>query len=62
VDTTGAGDSLLGVLVAALALSRFDPRTAARTLPLAVEIAARSTGGYGATDNLADSIDIGIDR
>ena len=62
VDTTGAGDSLLGVLVAALALSRFDPRAAARTLPLAVEIAARSTGGFGATDNLADSIDIDIDR
>ena len=62
VDTTGAGDSLLGVLVAALALSDFEVRMAARTLPLAVKIAARSTEGFGATDTLANTIEIGIGR
>jgi sugar/nucleoside kinase (ribokinase family) len=61
-DTTGAGDSLLGVLVAALSISGFNAQAVARALPLAVEIAALSTEGYGATDSLAASIDIGIDR
>lgn len=60
VDTTGAGDSLLGVLIAALAHSGFDPQSVARALPFAVEIGARSTEGYGATDSLDDSIDINI--
>lgn len=60
VDTTGAGDSLLGVLIAALAHSGFDPQSVARALPFAVEIGARSTEGYGATDSLDNSIDINI--
>jgi fructokinase len=61
VDTTGAGDALLGVLVSALAQSGFDPRAAGLSLPLAVEIAARSTEGYGATDSLLSTIDINVD-
>lgn len=61
VDTTGAGDALLGVLVSALARSGFDPHAAALSLPLAIEIAARSTEGYGATDSLANAIDTNVD-
>lgn len=60
-DTTGAGDSLLGVLVAALSISGFNAQVVARVLPRAVDIAALSTQGFGATDSLASSIDIGID-
>lgn len=56
VDTTGAGDVLLGVLVAALANSSFDPGAVARALPLAVATAARSTESYGALDALATTI------
>ena len=56
VDTTGAGDALLGVLIAALAASRFDPSAVARVLPLAVTIAARSTERYGAVDALPRAI------
>ncbi len=59
VDTTGAGDVLLGVLVAALASASFDPGAAARALPLAVATAARSTESYGAVDALAPTIDLG---
>jgi fructokinase len=56
VDTTGAGDALLGVVVSALLKAEFDPDAAAVALPLAVEIAARSTEGYGAVDSLPDEI------
>jgi len=56
VDTTGAGDAFLGVLIAALAASGFDPGAAAEALPLATTIAARSTEGYGALDALPSSI------
>ena len=59
VDTTGAGDVLLGVLAAALASADFDPSAVARALPLAVSTAARSTESYGAFDALAPTIDIG---
>lgn len=52
VDTTGAGDAITGVLVAALAGAGFDPQAVERALPRATEIAARSTEGYGATDAL----------
>lgn len=62
VDTTGAGDALLGVLVSALAKSGFDPRAAERSLPLAVEIAARSTEGYGAVDTLPSAITLPVIR
>ena len=56
VDTTGAGDVLLGVLVAALAGSGFDPGAAAQALPFAVATAARSTERYGVLDALPDSV------
>ena len=62
VDTTGAGDALTGVLVAALALADFDPEAAARALPLAVEIAARATEGFGATDSIPRSISLPRER
>jgi sugar/nucleoside kinase (ribokinase family) len=56
VDTTGAGDALLGVVLSALLESEFDPVSAAQILPLAVEFAARSTEGFGAVDSLPDRI------
>lgn len=56
VDTTGAGDAFLGVLIAALAATDFNPDAAAEALPLAMTIAARSTEGYGALDALPSSI------
>ncbi|HEY5159931.1 MAG TPA: PfkB family carbohydrate kinase [Gaiellaceae bacterium] len=56
VDTTGAGDALLGVLVAALAGSAFDAGAAAEALPLAVTIAARSTERFGAVEALPSEI------
>ena len=40
VDTTGAGDAVTGVLVAALAASGFEPQAAADALARAVAIAA----------------------
>jgi sugar/nucleoside kinase (ribokinase family) len=58
VDTTGAGDVLLGVLVAALSSSSFDPRAVAEAFPLAMTTAARSTERYGALDALPSSIAI----
>ncbi len=56
VDTTGAGDALLGVLVAALAETAFDPVAIELNLQTGVEAAARSTEGYGAVDSLPESI------
>jgi fructokinase len=58
VDTTGAGDVFLGVLVAALAAADFDPGAAAEALPLALATAARSTERYGALDALPSSIEL----
>ncbi|MGD0167279.1 MAG: PfkB family carbohydrate kinase [Gaiellaceae bacterium] len=58
VDTSGAGDALTGVLVAALAVAGFAPEAAAQALPLAVEIAARATEGFGATDSIPRSISL----
>jgi len=52
LDTTGAGDAVTGVLVAALAAGGFDPQAAADALPRAVEVAARSTEAYGAVEAL----------
>ena len=52
VDTTGAGDAVTGVLVAALAAAGFAPQAAADALQLAVSIASRSTGAYGALEAL----------
>jgi fructokinase len=60
VDTTGAGDAVTGVLVAALAASGFDPEAAAVALPLAVSTAARSTEGYGAVEALPRSIGLAL--
>ncbi|HYA08814.1 MAG TPA: PfkB family carbohydrate kinase [Gaiellaceae bacterium] len=56
VDTTGAGDAVTGVLVAALAASGFDPEAAAEALPRAVAVAARSTEAYGAVEGLPRSL------
>lgn len=50
VDTTGAGDTLTGVLLARLAASAFYPPTLAMALPEAVELAARATEHFGARD------------
>ena len=52
VDTTGAGDALLGVVLAALVGSGYDPAAAAAALPRAVELAARTTEAFGAIDAL----------
>jgi sugar/nucleoside kinase (ribokinase family) len=48
VDPTGAGDTLMGVVVAALVSSGYDPAAAAAALPRAVERAARTTEHFGA--------------
>lgn len=48
VDTTGAGDTLTGVLLARLADSAFYPPTLVLALPEAVERAARATEHFGA--------------
>jgi fructokinase len=56
VDTTGAGDVVTGVLVAALATSGYSAMAAAAALPAAVAVAARATEGWGAIDALPESI------
>ncbi len=48
VDTTGAGDTLMGTLLARLAASAFYPATLAAALPEAVERGARATEHFGA--------------
>lgn len=48
VDTTGAGDTLMGVLLARCAASAFYGPTLALALPEAVEKAARATEHFGA--------------
>jgi len=50
VDTTGAGDALLGVVVAALQASEWRPDALAAALPRAVEAAARTTESFGALE------------
>jgi sugar/nucleoside kinase (ribokinase family) len=52
VDTTGAGDVLMGVLLARLADRSFEAEALAHELPAAVEAASRSTEGWGAVDAL----------
>ncbi len=52
VDTTGAGDVVTGVLVAALATGE----APAAALPVAVRAAARATEGWGAIDALPGAI------
>ncbi len=56
LDTTGAGDVVTGVLVAALAIGDHAAEAAAAALPIAVEAAARATEGWGAIDALPDAI------
>jgi sugar/nucleoside kinase (ribokinase family) len=56
VDTTGGGDVVAGVLLAALAANRFDPGAIADALPVAVECASRSVEGWGAIDALPVSM------
>jgi sugar/nucleoside kinase (ribokinase family) len=58
VDTTGAGDAVTGVLVAALAAADFEPRAAADALERAVAIAASSTEAYGAVEALPARIEL----
>jgi sugar/nucleoside kinase (ribokinase family) len=58
VDTTGAGDAVTGVLVAALAAADFEPRAAADALGRAVAIAASSTEAYGAVEALPARIEL----
>jgi fructokinase len=48
VDTTGAGDAVTGVLLAALARTGFYPAALAAMLPDAVQEGARATERYGA--------------
>lgn len=48
VSAIGAGDTLTGVLLAALASGGFDPQAAASALPRAVERAARATERWSA--------------
>lgn len=56
VDTTGAGDVVTGVMIAALATSGYSPQAAADALPVAVATAARATEGWGAIDALPGAI------
>ena len=49
IDTTGAGDALLGVLLARLAATNFYPAAIAAGLGEAVAEAARATERWGAT-------------
>jgi fructokinase len=58
IDTTGAGDVLTGILIAALAEREFDLKAIADALPAAVAFAARSTEGWGAIDSLPESVPI----
>ena len=56
VDTTGAGDVVTGVLIAALAGNDYSAQAAAAALPGAVAVAARATEGWGAIDALPNTI------
>ena len=58
IDTTGAGDVVAGVLLAALAANDFDPAAIGPALPVAVEAASRSTEGWGAIDSLPDPMPV----
>jgi sugar/nucleoside kinase (ribokinase family) len=51
VDTTGAGDAVTGVLLAALTRTGFYPAALAAMLPDAVAEAARATERYGALED-----------
>ncbi|HKB92666.1 MAG TPA: PfkB family carbohydrate kinase [Gaiellaceae bacterium] len=62
VDTTGAGDAVTGVLVAALAAAGFEPAAVAGALPRAVAIAARSTEAHGALEALPVDLSAAADR
>jgi fructokinase len=58
IDTTGAGDVVTGVLVAALASGGFAPAAIVAALPAAVAAAAKSTEGWGAIDALPESVPV----
>jgi fructokinase len=53
LSAVGAGDALMGVLLARLALDRFDPAAAAAALPDAVAAGARATERWGAQTPVA---------
>jgi len=48
VDTTGAGDTLMGTLIAALGTGGYDPEVLVDALPRAIEASARATEHFGA--------------
>ena len=58
IDTTGAGDVVAGVLIAALAAQDFDPAAIASALPAAIEAASRSTEGWATIDSLPDPMPV----
>jgi sugar/nucleoside kinase (ribokinase family) len=56
VDTTGAGDAVMGVLAASLWKARWDPASLLPALPRALEVAARVTEARGALTGRPQSI------
>ncbi|MEX0992812.1 MAG: PfkB family carbohydrate kinase [Solirubrobacterales bacterium] len=58
VDTTGAGDVVAGILIAALEASDYAPVAIESALAFAVEAASRSTEGWGAIDALPDRMPV----
>jgi len=56
VDTTGAGDAVMGVLAASLWKARWDLNALPDALPRALEVAARVTEARGALTGLPESI------
>ena len=58
IDTTGAGDVVTGVLIAALGAADYAPEAIASALPAAIEVASRSTEGWGAIDSLPDPMPV----
>jgi sugar/nucleoside kinase (ribokinase family) len=56
IDTTGAGDVVTGVLLAALDGNGYAAQAAAEALGAAVAAATRATEGFGAIDALPDAI------
>lgn len=58
LDTTGAGDVVSGVLIAALEGARYAPAAIEAALAVAIDVASRSTEGWGAIDSLPDPMPV----